>query len=93
MKLCVQYMAQLRPLIGCSDEQVDLPEGTNVARLLTQLATAQPAAATHLLTATGQMRPSLLVARNGAAISVAEAATTVLQDGDVITLLPPIAGG
>ena len=33
MKLRVQYMAQLRSVIGCAEEEVELPDGSNLAAL------------------------------------------------------------
>jgi molybdopterin converting factor small subunit len=93
MKLSVQYMAQLRPLRGCQEEDVVLPEGSNVNELLIYLAQQQPDVASHLLTAAGDVRPSLLVAINGAAVAPQDAPRVALSQGDVVTLLPPIAGG
>ena len=93
MKLCVQYMAQLRPLRGCHEEFVELPDGSKVNELLVYLSQQQPDVASHLLTAAGDVRPSLLVAINGAAVAPQDAPRVALADGDVVTLLPPIAGG
>lgn len=94
MKLYVQYMAQLRTAIGRSEDEVELPDGSSLAQLLVCLAArggrdVEP----HLITETGKTRPSLLVVVNETAVSARHAATTVLQPGDKVTLLPPIAGG
>lgn len=93
MNLSVQYTAQLRPLLARSEERVMLPEGSHLENLLAHLAEREPAAAPHLLTSAGQMRPSLLVALNGSAVAARDAATIALADGDIVTLMPPIAGG
>jgi molybdopterin synthase sulfur carrier subunit len=93
MKLCVQYMAQLRPLMNRDEEHVTVPDHCSVTSLLALLSAQQPNAADHLLTAAGHVRPSLLIAVNGAAVATHEAATRQLAAGDVVTLLPPIAGG
>ena len=45
------------------------------------------------MTEAGHARPSLLVVVNDSAVSAREAATTMLHSDDVVTLLPPIAGG
>ena len=50
-------------------------------------------AATHLVTASGQMQCGLLIVVNDAAIASHQASTLILRTGDVVTLLPPIAGG
>ena len=93
MKLRVQYMAQLRTVIGQSEEVIELSDGCCLAELLNQLATTHSAAKAHFVTETGRARPSLLIVVNDAAVSAREAATTVLHSDDVVTLLPPIAGG
>jgi molybdopterin converting factor small subunit len=46
-----------------------------------------------LLTPVGGLQPSLLVALNNRAITTGEASTVLVNTGDVVTLLPPIAGG
>lgn len=93
MKLRVQYMAQLRSTVGQAEEVIEISEGRCLADLLNQLATTHSAAKTHFVTESGQPRPSLLIVVNDAAVSAREAATTLLNPNDVVTLMPPIAGG
>jgi sulfur-carrier protein len=93
MRLRVEYTAQLRTVLGRSEEEIDLPEGSSLAELLVHLASVVcREAAPHLLTAAG-MQSSLLVAVNKAAVPAREAGGVSIQAGDVVTLLPPIAGG
>ena len=94
MKLRVQYTGQLRTAAGRSEEEVELPEATNLAALLHQLASRLgKGALPHLLTPAGHPQSSLLVIVNDSAIPAPQTAATILRQGDVITLLPPIAGG
>ena len=93
MKLRVKYTAQLRTAIGATEEDVELPAESSLSELLVQLATRHCAAKTHLVTEAGQASPSLLVVLNDVAVAARNAATTVLHEGDVVILLPPIAGG
>lgn len=94
MKLSVQYTAQLRTTVGRTEEIVDLPDGSSLAELLFHLAASwERAAQTHLVTNTGQVRPSLLLVVNGVAIRAGDAKDIVLQSGDAVILMPPIAGG
>lgn len=93
MTLRVQYTAQLRTVVGHAEEVVELSEGTSLAELLAHLAARHPDAGSHLVTNTGQIRPSLLVALNGTAVARCAASSTTLHEGDVVALLPPIAGG
>ncbi|MBC7819196.1 MAG: MoaD/ThiS family protein [Planctomycetaceae bacterium] len=93
MKLRVQYMAQLRTAVGRAEEEVEMLAGSRLAELLHQLANTHGAARSHFVTEAGQARPSLLIVVNDSAVPAREAATTVLHADDVVTLLPPIAGG
>jgi MoaD family protein len=93
MKIKVQYMSQLRTVVGSTEEELELAERCSLAELLTRLATTHCAAKSHFVTETGQPRPSLLIVVNDSAVSAREAATTMLHSNDVVTLLPPIAGG
>jgi molybdopterin converting factor small subunit len=94
MKLRVQYTAQLRAAVGRPHDDVDLPDGSSLAMLLDHLIqTLDAAAAAHLIAPGGHIRSSLLIVINETAAPVHAAATTELRHGDVVLLLPPIAGG
>jgi molybdopterin synthase sulfur carrier subunit len=94
MKLSVQYSAQLRTAAGRQQEEVELPDGSSLAALLKHLASRlDEHAAAHLIAPGGSIRPSLLVVVNDSAAPVQLAASTELRHGDVVLLLPPIAGG
>ena len=93
MKLRVQYMAQLRAAVGRTEEAVELPDRNSLADLLNQLASAHRTARSHFVTDTGHARPSLLIVVNDSAVPARKAATTALHSDDIVTLLPPIAGG
>jgi molybdopterin synthase catalytic subunit/molybdopterin synthase sulfur carrier subunit len=94
MKLRVQYTAQMRTVAGRNEDEVELPEGSSLATLLDHLADRLGRdAAAHLVTAAGEAQCSLLIVLNDSAVASHQASTTFLGADDVITLLPPIAGG
>ncbi len=93
MKVTVHYTAQLRTVVGEASDTVELPEGCSLLDLLVRLASIRAEAAPHLVAESGAARPSLLCAVNDAGVSARESATKSLHDGDIVTLLPPIAGG
>jgi molybdopterin converting factor small subunit len=94
IKLRVQYTAQLRTVIGRHEDEVELPPGSNVAGLLDHLASALgDGAAAHLVAPGGQRPRNLLVVVNDSAAPAYVAAHMLLKNGDVVLLLPPIAGG
>jgi molybdopterin converting factor small subunit len=93
IRLRVQYAAQLRALLGASEDLVELPPGSTLAQLVAHLASQRAEAGAHLLTSAGAIRPSLLLVVNEAAVPPDQASATLLRDGDLVAFLPPIAGG
>lgn len=93
MKVRVHFAAQLRTAIGRSEEEIELAEGNTVAALVEQLAKQLDGAAPHLVAKSGQPLSSLLIVVNNSAVCSNRLATTKLCAGDVVMLLPPIAGG
>jgi molybdopterin synthase sulfur carrier subunit len=90
----VQYTAQLRTVVGQAEDQIELADESTVKNLLVQIAEqVHPEAAPYLLAPAGEPQPSLLVAINGAAVTSREASAVRLREGDVVMLMPPIAGG
>lgn len=80
MTLTILYFAAVRELVGTGEERVDFAGGT-VADLATFLQQHRPALAGRL----GSVR----FARNEEFAHSGDAVT----DGDVIALIPPVAGG
>lgn len=94
MNVRVEYTGQLQSALGRTMDHVPLPAESTVATLLEHLAThGNDLFRTHLCSHVGHWQPSLLVAVNGVAHSARLAETVTLNDGDVVTLLPPIGGG
>jgi len=90
----IQYTAQLRTALRRAEEEIELHERCTLADLLASLASRwQAEAARILLTPAGTLQPSLLVVLNSQVVPVGEADAVVVNPGDVITLMPPIAGG
>jgi molybdopterin synthase sulfur carrier subunit len=78
----VLYFAGLRDALGISEELIVLPDGVrSVADLANHLATRHKAYA--------ERRSHVRIARNEAFASEDEA----IHDGDVVALIPPVAGG
>ena len=80
MRIKILYFAELRDALGTSEEDVDT-DATSVGALTTELAARHAAIRVRLA--------SIRVAKNEAFASPEEAIT----DGDVVALLPPVAGG
>lgn len=94
MRFRVQYTAQLRTVVRRAEDEIELPESSTVSELLVHVAQRlRPEAAPYLLTPGGEVQSSLLVAVNQTAVAPREAGTVCIHEGDVVILMPPIAGG
>jgi molybdopterin converting factor small subunit len=93
MKIQVKYSAQLRTALQRAEEDLELPPDSRLSELLLQLAERHVAGRPHLLNAKGTFQASLLIVVNESAVAANDAAGWQLKEGDVVLLLPPIAGG
>lgn len=90
MKVTIQFEAQLRHLAGSPDRQIVVDDGTSVQDVVRESVSDTPALAEAVLDAEGRPARSVLVFVND--VPVADFAA-VLNQGDVVLLLPPISGG
>ena len=82
MKIAILYFAAVRDLVGISEETIELPSSVRtVSDLGAHLAKLHP-------TLDGRLAP-VRFARNEEFVERSAA----LEDGDVIALIPPVAGG
>jgi len=82
MRVVVLYFAGLRDAVGVAEEALELPAGVRtVGALADHLAARHPAYA--------ERRAHVRIARNEAFAQGDEG----LADGDVVALIPPVAGG
>ena len=82
MKVKVLYFAGMRDLAGRGEEEMALPDGVvSVGEFVAHLCRALPGFA--------ERRASVRVARNEAFAEDGER----LAEGDVLALIPPVAGG
>ena len=82
MRVSVLYFAGLRDAVGIAEESLELPEQVRTVRdLCDHIATLHRVYSEH--------RAQVRVARNEAFAASADR----LEEGDVIALIPPVAGG
>lgn len=82
MKISLLYFAALRDLVGVDEERVELPpDVTTIGGLARFLVEHQPSLEGRLAT--------VRFARNETFATNDE----ILADGDVVALIPPVAGG
>jgi molybdopterin converting factor subunit 1 len=82
MRVRVLYFAAVREIVGLEEEEIELPASVgSIGDFLAFLAGHKPLLAGAL--------PSVRVARNEAFAAAGES----LAEGDVLALIPPVAGG
>ena len=92
MHITIEYAAQARQAAGLGRERLELAEPQTVRDLLPQLARRHGEALGRLLlTEDGEPQPALLLFVGDE--QVPPDARRELSSGDVVTILPPIAGG
>jgi molybdopterin converting factor small subunit len=92
MTISFTYTAQLAGAAECASEAIELPDGTNAAAAVNQVAERHGPRFSELLFGDdGQLRPSVLVVHNGTQATRPDAA--VLGNGDTVMLITPMAGG
>ncbi len=92
MRVSVCYMAQLRTACGVVRETLEVAEGSTTADLAGIVAARHGEAIRRLLfDTTGRPHPAILVFVGDAQTDPEKPAS--LKDGDIVTLLSPVAGG
>jgi molybdopterin converting factor small subunit len=92
MRVSVRYMAQLRTAAGTAAETVDVEAPCTAADLVAHVAARHGDALRRLLfAADGRPHPAVLVFVGD--VQAAPGEPVPLKDGDVVTLLSPVAGG
>jgi len=90
-KATVKVPAPLRASAGGASELA--LEGSTVGDVLRTLAEANPALQRHLFTAEGRLRNFVTVYLNDTDIRYLAREATPLSDGDVVSIVPAVAGG
>ena len=93
MKITFRTFAAFGEAIGAREMALDLPPGEKIGGLLESLCGAHPALRGHLFDASGQIKPYLIILKNGRSVSSLQQLGTVIDEGDVIAVFPPVGGG
>ncbi len=92
MAVKVHIPTPLRPFVNNNNE-LELPESETIGRLLQNLATEHPGLKKHLFNETGEIRNFVNIYINDEDIRYQKGAGTALRSGDIISIVPSIAGG
>jgi molybdopterin synthase sulfur carrier subunit len=92
MKITIRAFADYRRIIGKEVELV-LPEGKTIGALLSDICESHPELRRQMFARTGELKEFINIFINGRNIAFLDNMGTLLVDGDVIALFPPVAGG
>jgi molybdopterin converting factor small subunit len=94
MTVRVCYLAQVRRAAGASEDVVPWRDGLTLSALLNDLATQRgPELRRFLYRDDGTLHATLLLTINDQPVPRGTAESHALNAGDVVTLIPPVAGG
>lgn len=89
MALELRFFATFREAVGQKTLEREYPEGTTVGDVLTDLTAEYEMD----LFEDGDLRPQLSIMKNGKDVVHLDGLDTRLDDGDTLSVFPPVAGG
>lgn len=92
MSIKIHIPTPLRPFVGGQDEVVWKNEGS-IGQILTELGATHPGLKKHLFDDKNQLRKFVNVYVNDEDIRYQSGADTAVTSGDVVSIVPSIAGG
>lgn len=92
MEVKVRFFARFRELLG-TDISTEVRPGTTLAVLVADIAHRNRDGYDAIFNELGTFREYVILMRNGKRVETADAATTLVADGDEIAVFPPVAGG
>jgi molybdopterin synthase sulfur carrier subunit len=92
MKIIVKSFASLRDIMD-KEVKLELPAGTTILAMLENLSGNYPGLHEELFEPDGTLKLYVNILKNGRNVYFLDNLSTVIDDGDVITIFPPAAGG
>lgn len=93
MQIEHRFFATFRQAVGSKTIEREYDDGASVGDILATLETEYDGLSGDLLDDDGEIRPQLSVFRNGREVLHMDGIETRLEDGDTLSVFPPVAGG
>ncbi len=93
MHLECRFFATYRAIVGQKSLDREVEQGATVAEVLSTLEAEYPDLERQLLDEDEAIRPQLSILKNGRDVTHMDGSETVLEDGDSLSVFPPVAGG
>ncbi|MCK4961265.1 MAG: MoaD/ThiS family protein [Anaerolineales bacterium] len=92
MKAKVMFFTPFRELFGVKEREIEL-SGTPDVRGLLELLCDSDERREKIFGQSGELRPYVMIFKNGQPIQMSGGIQTELKDGDEIAIFPPVSGG
>ena len=92
MKVHIRAFANFRDILG-KDRDIEVKEGSAVEDVLQSLIATNQNLRTAIFDKTGNIREYVIIMKNRKNIESLQGLRTVLDEGDEVAILPPVAGG
>ncbi|HUI39723.1 MAG TPA: ubiquitin-like small modifier protein 1 [Methanothrix sp.] len=92
MRVHVRAFANFREILG-RDLSVDMKDGSTIGDILDDLSSSRQQLRSAIFDESGQVREYVIIMKNRKDVSALQGLKTVLEDGDEVAILPPVAGG
>ena len=92
MKVRVRFLSEFDDQV-VSDVMTDTKEGSVLSELIVKVSRRNQEGYNSIFDKDGNIKDFVVLTRNGRHIDLREAGKTIVEDGDDITVFPPISGG
>ena len=93
MDLELRFFATFREAVGQKTLEREFEDGATVGDVLLTLESAYDGLEGKLIDDEGNLQPNLNILKNGREVLHMEGTETVMEDGDTLSVFPPVAGG
>jgi molybdopterin synthase sulfur carrier subunit len=93
MELQLRFFATFREAVGQKTLEHDFPDGSTVGEVLRTLESEYNGLEGQLLDDHGELQPNLNILKNGREVLHMDGPDTLMEDGDTLSIFPPVAGG
>ncbi|MFB6255863.1 MAG: ubiquitin-like small modifier protein 1 [Haloplanus sp.] len=93
MDLQLRFFATFREAVGQKTLDHEFDDGATVGEVLRTLESKYDGLEGQLLDDTGDLQPNLNILKNGREVLHMEGTETTMEDGDTLSIFPPVAGG